>query len=246
MKSKNDKGTKLAYEDKDFINSSEARTVRVLSEFIRPQKSFRDFGIKNTIVFFGSARVNAKGSPLSKYYRDAVELSEKLTAWAKKNSKPNEQNYVICSGGGPGLMEAANLGAKKAGGVSVGLNISLPFEQQPNPYITKDLTYTFHYFFIRKFWFAYLAKCLIVFPGGYGTFDELFEILTLVQTHKKPENIPIVLYGSEYWKKIINFDEMIKLGVIDEHDYKLFKMIDNVDKAYDYITKQLEAINGKL
>ena len=175
---------------------------------------------------------------MSRYYADAAALSEKLTKWAMSLHK-TRKDFVICSGGGPGIMEAANLGATRAGGPSIGLNISLPFEQTPNRYQTKELAFEFHYFFIRKFWFVYLARALVVFPGGFGTFDELFTLLTLVQTHKTRANTPIVLYGEKYWKQVINFDAMAEWGVISPQDIDLFRFTDDVDETFKYLKKEL-------
>ncbi|MCP4653706.1 MAG: LOG family protein [Candidatus Omnitrophica bacterium] len=175
---------------------------------------------------------------MSDYYEDASRLSEKLTLWFKQ-PKTSHKKFVICSGGGPGIMEAASRGAKKAKGKSVGLNISLPMEQNPNPYQSPELTFEFHYFFIRKFWFFYPAKAIVVFPGGFGTLDEFFELLTIIQTNKSKKYMPIVLYGSEYWNKLINFDEMVKWGMISRADLKLFKIIDDVDSAFDYLKTEL-------
>lgn len=175
---------------------------------------------------------------MSRYYEDAVQLAEKLTKWFL-GLKEKHKHFMICSGGGPGIMEAANKGARKAGGKSVGLNISLPMEQYPNPYQTKDLAFEFHYFFIRKFWFVYLAKGLVIFPGGFGTLDEFFELLTLMQTHKTKKHMPVVLYGSEYWNELINFQALVNWGMIEKKDLKLFKMIDTVDEAFKYLRKEL-------
>ncbi|MBD3379155.1 MAG: TIGR00730 family Rossman fold protein [Candidatus Omnitrophica bacterium] len=175
---------------------------------------------------------------MSRYYEDALELSEKLTRWFI-GLKGRSKNFMVCSGGGPGIMEAANRGAKKAGGRSVGLNISLPLEQSPNKYQTKELAFEFHYFFIRKFWFVYLAKALVIFPGGYGTFDELFELLTLMQTRKTKKKMPVVLYGSEYWEDVVNFQGLLNWGMIDEEDLSLFRIIDDVDEALRYMQEEL-------
>ena len=175
---------------------------------------------------------------MSRYYEDAEELAEKLTAWFLSMPKLSDR-CIVCSGGGPGIMEAANRGAQKAGGLSMGLNISLPFEQAPNPYQTRDLAFEFHYFFVRKFWFAYLAKALIVFPGGFGTMDELFNLLTLVQTGKTRKNMAIVLYGDEYWDEIINFNSMVRWGVISPEDLKIFRKFDNVDATFQFIKAEL-------
>lgn len=176
---------------------------------------------------------------LSRYYEDAAALAEKLTRWSKHDIADPELRFYICSGGGPGIMEAANLGASRAGGVSVGLNISLPFEQMPNPYQTRHLTFEFHYFFMRKYWFVYPAKALVVFPGGFGTLDELFEVLTLVQTAKTRKHMPIVLFGSAYWDEVINFEALLKWGTISAEDLALFRMIDDVDEAFAYLRDEL-------
>ncbi len=177
---------------------------------------------------------------MSRYYEDAAKLAARLTTWFK-TVEDSGRRFMICSGGGPGIMEAANRGAKKAKGKSVGLNISLPFEQAPNPYQTRDLSIEFHYFFIRKFWFFYLAKALVVFPGGFGTLDEFMELLTIIQTRKSNKYMPVVLYGSEYWNNVLNIDEMVKWGTISPEDVNLFRTIDDVDEAYDYLKAELTA-----
>ena len=227
--------------------------------------------IKNTIVFFGSARTKSqldakkhlttvqncisrstdKSNPvlqeklefaqqqifLSRYYQDAVELAKRLTDWSKSLNPTSR--FIVASGGGFGMMEAANKGAVEAGGKSVGLNISIPMEQNPNQYITPELNFEFHYFFMRKFWFVYLAKGMVIFPGGFGTLDELFEVLTLMQTKKLGKRLPIVVYGSEYWKQVIHFDAMLKYGTISKADLKLIQFCDTVDEAFNYLTKEL-------
>jgi hypothetical protein len=241
-----------------------------MSEFLEPQARFRRASITDTIVFFGSARINERkvaakalsevervlvktkrptkelllkyraaqtAVEMSKYYDDCVELSRLLTQWSKKLNHSNR--FVVCSGGGPGIMEAANKGATLAKGKSIGLNISLPFEQFANGYISKDLNFEFHYFFMRKFWFAYLAKALVAFPGGFGTLDELMEILTLRQTDKIKKKLTVVIYGSEYWKKVINFDEMVRMGMINPEDLSLFKFIDHPREAFEYLKGEL-------
>ena len=175
---------------------------------------------------------------MSRYYADAETLAEKLTRWATSLPKGTNE-YVVCSGGGPGIMEAANRGAAKAGGLSIGLNISLPREQFPNAYQTPELSFEFHYFFIRKFWFVYLARALVVFPGGFGTFDELFTLLTLVQTRRTDKYMPVVLYGTKYWKEVLNFDALVKWGTISPEDADLFRFCDDVDEAFQYITSEL-------
>lgn len=176
---------------------------------------------------------------MSRYYEDTVELAYMITKWAKGLKKPNK--FIVCSGGGPGIMEAANRGASKARGYSMGLNISLPFEQYPNTYISPELNFEFHYFFMRKFWFAYLAKALVIMPGGFGTLDELFEILTLLQTRKLHKRMSVVVYGKEFWDKIVNFQNMANLNVISEKDLKLFKIVDSPTEAFEYLTKDLTA-----
>lgn len=173
------------------------------------------------------------GLRLSQYYEDAAELARLMTVWSQ--GLKGGRRFVISSGGGPGIMEAANRGAAKAGGPSIGLNISLPFEQHHNPYITDDLNFEFHYFFMRKLWFVYLAKAVVIFPGGFGTLDELMEVLTLLQTRKVEKTIPIVIYGSEFWKEIINFEALTKWGVISAADLKLFRFIDTPQEAFEYL-----------
>ncbi|HPN72705.1 MAG TPA: LOG family protein [Candidatus Omnitrophota bacterium] len=175
---------------------------------------------------------------MSAYYEDARDLSEKLSRAFKKRNKKGDK-IVISTGGGPGIMEAANLGAKKAGCESMGFNISLPMEQTPNEHQTKDLAFEFHYFFVRKFWFVNLAKAIIVFPGGFGTMDEFFELLTLIQTGKSRRRIPVILYGEKYWKDIINFDNLVKWGMISKEDLGLFRIFSDVDGAFSFLKKEL-------
>ena len=233
--------------------------IRILAEYLEPQSRINYHKVRDTIVFFGSARFCdaetaeqrvaaaatdeekvAAGKCLSgsRYYEQARELASRLTVWAKTVSA-KEDRYVICSGGGPGIMEAANRGAHEAGGRSVGLNIDLPMEQEPNPYITPELSFEFHYFFMRKLWFAYLAKALVVFPGGFGTLDEMMEILTLAQTKKFRKKMLVVLYGSDYWNKVINFQAMEDLGTISPEDLSLFRWADTPDAAFDILTTWL-------
>ena len=220
----------VAYKDERFLNSSAARSVRILSEYQEPLDHFRREQIRDTVVFFGSARITEDPDhPLSRYYHEARELARRVTQWSETLSKP--WRFVVCTGGGPGIMEAGNRGATDAGGKSIGLNIGLPFEQWPNPYITPELSFEFHYFFMRKFWFAYLAKALIVFPGGFGTLDELTELLTLAQTRKLEKKIIIVLYGSAFWKEVVNFDALVKYGMISPDDMNLFEFVDDPDTA---------------
>ena len=224
----------VAYMNQGFLNSVDARAIRILSEFLEPLAHFRREKIRDTVVFFGSARIQEGVGPLAHYYDEARTLARLLTAWSDQFVN-GTRRFVICSGGGPGIMEAANRGACDAGGKTVGLNIGLPFEQFPNPYITPELSFEFHYFFMRKFWFAYLAKALVVFPGGFGTMDELMEVLTLTQTRKLAKKMAIVLYGTAYWKEIINFDALVKYEVISPEDLKLFEFADDPQTAFELL-----------
>ncbi len=262
---------KKAYNDLDFINSADARVIRILAELLEPKQRFQKNNIKDMIVFFGSARTmppdeaknhlknikkkietsdgldktslqeeleNAKNQVfMSRYYLDAVELAKRLTLWSK--SLNSNSRFIVCSGGGLGIMEASNRGASKARGKSIGLNISIPMEQFFNKYITPELSFEFHYFFMRKFWFVYLTKGFVIFPGGYGTLDELFEVLTLLQTKKLKNQIPIVIYGSEYWKQVVNFDALVKYSTISKSDLNLFKICDTVEEAFSYLTEEI-------
>jgi uncharacterized protein (TIGR00730 family) len=257
-----------AYENEKFLNSADGRTLRILSEYLQPKSKFRQHKIVDTIVFFGSARLKSRRDSLadfkkvkkmnpksagfakklrysqlmvdmSRYYEDAVDLSHRLTEWSL-NLDTSANRFIVCTGGGPGIMEAANKGATKAGGYSIGLNISIPFEQFVNRYVTNDLSFEFHYFFMRKFWFAYLSKALIIFPGGFGTMDECFELLTLVQTEKIKKKLLIVIYDEEYWKSVINFDVLVEKGMISESDLKLLNFCNSVDEVYQKIIKHLE------
>lgn len=255
-----------AYQSEDFIHSVEARPVRILAEYAEPLARFRQHGVIDTIVFMGSARFlsaeaaaaqlqaanvsiaqASEGQPVAlraaeqavanaTYYEAARDLAFRLTTWAKEASP---QRYIVCTGGGPGIMEAANRGASEAGGLSIGLTISLPFEEFNNDYMSPDLHFHFHYFFMRKFWFTYLAKAVVMMPGGFGTLDELFEILTLAQTRKMTKRIPIVLFGSSYWNSIVNFDELVDRGVISADDLSLFYRSDDIEEAYAYIVRHL-------
>jgi uncharacterized protein (TIGR00730 family) len=215
----------VAYKNERFLDSDAARPLRILAEYLEPMHAFHRERIRDTIVFFGSARLASEG-PLGHYYDAARELARLVTTWSK-NLPSHAHRYVVCTGGGGGIMEAANRGASEAGGKTIGLNIGLPHEQQPNPYVTRQLTFEFHYFFMRKLWFAHLARALVVFPGGFGTLDELTEILTLMQTRKIARRIPIVLYGSTYWNEIINFDALVRHRMIDDEDLALFQFADD-------------------
>ena len=226
-------GPELAYKNLEFLESRDGRALRIMSEFLQPQSHLRRERIHDTIVFFGSARAEDNG-PTGRYYREARQLARMLTQWSE-GLKDSNRRFVICTGGGPGIMEAANRGAHDAGGKTVGLNIGLPFEQYPNPYITPELCLEFRYFFMRKFWFAYLAKALVVFPGGFGTLDELFELLTLVQTRKLEKKIVIVLYGKPFWEEVINFDALVRHGMISAEDLGLFEWADDPRTAFDIL-----------
>jgi uncharacterized protein (TIGR00730 family) len=234
---KNNLSRSVAYQNENFLNTSDARPLRILAEYIEPVSHFRREKIRDTVVFFGSARLREDG-PMGRYYAEARELARLLTVWSD-NLSNSTRRFVICSGGGPGIMEAANRGAFDAGGKTIGLNIGLPFEQLPNPYITPELSFEFHYFFMRKFWFAYLAKALVVFPGGFGTLDELMEILTLTQTQKLAKKVTIVLYGSAYWKEIVNFDALVKHGMIAVEDLDLFQYADDPAAAFEILKEGL-------
>lgn len=265
------RGTQKSYRNEDFLNSPDARAIRILAEYYEPLQRFRRNQIQDTIVFFGSARLRSREEStrqrdellasvnrlddktpskellerlraaeqlveMSRYYEESAELARLLSAWSisLKNKR-----FVICSGGGPGIMEAANKGAQQAGAQSIGLNISLPFEQDSNPYIPPDLNLEFHYFFMRKFWFVYPAKALVAFPGGFGTMDELMEVLTLVQTQKLRKTVYIVLYGSEFWKKIVNFPALAEMGLISAEDLDLFHFSDSPEEASAWLQEKL-------
>ena len=251
---------KKAYLDEDFLNSPDARPVRILSEYLEPLERFEKLKIRDTILFFGSARIMSRDAALaqleeakagrghrgaaermvemSRYYEATRELARRLTEWSK-GLKGSGRRFVISSGGGPGIMEAANRGASEARGENIGLCISLPFEATGNPYITRKLNFEFHYFFMRKYWFLYLAKAMVIMPGGFGTMDELFEALTLVQTRKMRKHLPIVLFGTKYWQEVVNLEAMAHWGTIDPADLALVHRTDSVDEAYDYITREL-------
>src|SRR6202045_2922350 len=254
----------LAYQNEQFLNSPDGRILRLLSEYSEPLSRFRREQIQDTVVFFGSARIHSHeraskwltevhGAQLSaaeqaaqdikraqaavdmaRYYEDARRLARLLTEWSTQ-IPAKRHRFVVTTGGGPGIMEAANLGAHEAGGKTIGLNIHLPFEQNPNSYITPALNFEFHYFFMRKFWFAYLAKALVIFPGGFGTIDELFEILTLAQTDKLAKKILVVIYGSEYWHRIMNFQAFVDAGTVSPEDLNLFKFVDTPEDAFAFL-----------
>ena len=230
----------LAYKNPAFLDRSEARSIRILSEYLHPLAQLRKERIHDTVVFFGSARIQPTGL-MSRYYEEARELARLVTKWS--DGLPDQsRRFVVTTGGGPGIMEAANRGASDAGGKNVGFNIALPFEQYPNPYITPALNFEFHYFFMRKFWFAYLAKALVVFPGGFGTLDELSEILTLAQTQKLAKRMVIVLYGTEFWRKVLNFDYLVETGMISAGDLELFQWADSPEEAMRILETDLTSL----
>jgi hypothetical protein len=228
------------YNDDKFLGSMSGRPLRIMSEYLGPLSTIQRNKIKDTIVFFGSARIkNKQDDSVNKYYQKARDLAFKLTKWNRKNYK-DEHRFIITSGAGPGIMQAANQGAKEARGKSIGLGISLPFEQTNNRFITKGLNFVFHYFFMRKFWFIYLTKGIVVWPGGFGTLDELFDVLTLLQCKKITRKIPIVLFGSEFWNGLINWERMIANKVISRSDLDLFVILDSVDETFEYLTKNMQ------
>jgi uncharacterized protein (TIGR00730 family) len=265
---------KAPHEDAKFLESTPARPLRILAEYLHPLVQLKKEGISDTIVMFGSARIEShetaqarysrlklektrKLSPpqlakhratirhakslleMSRYYEEARQLSHKITSWALTLG-PRPRRFVVCSGGGPGIMEAANRGAIEAGGKSIGLSIELPHEQFANAYISPELSFNFHYFFMRKLWFAQIAKALIVFPGGFGTMDELWEMLTLLQTGKLPKHNIILIYGRKYWDEVLNWRAMVRWGTINEGEYNMLQFADTVDEAFDHIRAGLE------
>jgi uncharacterized protein (TIGR00730 family) len=263
----------VPYLNPEFLKSPEARILRILSEYLEPASRLRHYRVRDTIVFFGSARsvspeiaalrleslqprlaevgtltpeLEAELSraeyavKLARYYADAVELARRVTEWSK--GLTGQHHFIVCSGGSGGMMEAANRGASLARGKTIGLNIQLPFEQGVNQYVSRDLIFNFHYFFMRKFWFVYPAKALVVFPGGFGTMDEMFEVLTLIQTKKPSKTMPVILFGKAFWEEVINFDALVRWGVVSPHDLNIFHLTDSVDDAVAYLTRQLEEL----
>src|SRR6266508_325903 len=259
----------LAYLNQAFLESGDARPIRILAEYFEPLRRFKQQKIQDTVVFFGSARVDSreraeralqtlrargdrdavehyeleltrsrKAVEWARFYEDARELAGLLTAWSMTLPFENHR-FVVTSGGGPGIMEAANRGAREAGGKTIGLNIRLPFEQGANPFITEGLHFEFHYFFMRKFWFAYLSKALVIFPGGFGTCDELFEILTLVQTDKLSKKIGVILYGSDFWDQVLSLKPMAEWGAIAEKDLELLHYAETPAEAFEQLREHL-------
>ncbi len=259
-----------SYHNADFMDSGDGRALRILAEYLEVESRLKHYSIKDTVVFYGSARTTSREEAekklaeihkeisasqmnqvsaeklaaaerqlkLSRFYEDARSLAYKLAEWTL--TLEEDKRFIVCSGGGPGIMEAANRGAAEAGSPTIGMNISLPFEQFPNPYISENLSFEFHYFFMRKFWFVYLAKALVVFPGGFGTFDELFELLTLRQTLKVKKPMCVIVYGKEYWEQVINFEKMVEWNVISAEDLKLFHLVDDVDEAFVTLSQHFE------
>ena len=263
----------VPYLNPEFLKSQEARLIRILSEYIEPAARLRRHRIRDTIVFFGSARsmppetaaaevdqvreeIKRVGQPtpemqaqlnraeqaakLARYYNDAMELARRVTEWSK--SLTSSHHFIVCSGGSRGMMEAANRGASMARGQTIGLNIQLPMEQEVNQYVSRELIFNFHYFFMRKFWFVYPAKALVVFPGGFGTMDELFEVLKLIQTKKPNKSMPVILFGAEFWDDIIDFEALVRWGVVSAQDLEILHKTDSVDDAFDYLTGKLEKL----
>lgn len=267
----------LSYLNAEFLKGTEARVLRILAEYIEPAVRLRRHRIRDTIVFFGSARsispetaaaqlasiedeikqageagpelqaeLHARraraeqATKLARYYNDAMELARRVTEWSK--SLTGHHHFIVCSGGSNGMMEAANRGASMARGQTIGLNIELPREQDVNPYVSRALIFNFHYFFMRKFWFVYPAKALVVFPGGFGTMDELFEVLTLIQTKKPHKSMPVILFGTEFWDDIIDFDALVRWGVVGPDDLDIFHKTDSVDDAFLYLKTRLERL----
>lgn len=259
-----------AYKNQKFLASPAARDIRILSEYLEPKDRFRKNKVVDTVVFFGSARTPSKEDAQkqlkalkesgkastdalekaqialenSRYYEDAMELARRITVWTKERYDPSSR-FIVCTGGGPGIMEAANRGAKKAGGKSIGLNISLPFEQFPNPYIDDALNFEFHYFFMRKFWLVYLAKAMVIFPGGFGTLDEFMEVLTLVQTGKVKKDMRVLIYDRKYWDKIIDMDNLAKYQTINPKDLKLFSFCETVDEMEKELIAHFKKVEKK-
>jgi len=263
-----------AYENGDFLQRDNARILRILSEYLEPESRMAEHKVKDTIVFFGSARIQpmeesqrkyndlmarvesgadkpgeeemnraSRAIRLSRYYEDASALAQLIVPWASA-LEGRGKRLVICSGGGPGIMEAANRGASAAGGKSIGLSISLPMEPGANQYIPEELAFEFHYFFMRKFWFVYPAKAVVIFPGGFGTLDEAFEVLTLVQTQKIREKMPILFYGEDYWRDILHLEGLVRWGMISPEDTNLIHFCDEPHQAFEILKREIERTYG--
>ena len=254
--------SRKAYHDTTFLGSREARPLRILAEYLEPESRFARLGVKDTIIFFGSARIRDPETAarelaeaerdggdverarmrveMSRYYDATRVLAARLSQWSSELDG-EERRFVVCTGGGPGIMEAANRGAHEAGALNIGLSITIPVDEFQNDYISPELAFEFHYFFMRKFWFTYLAKGVVVMPGGFGTMDELFELMTLIQTLKMKKRPPVVLFGREFWNEVLNLDALVRYGTIDAGDLELFTITDSVDEAFDHITAGLKA-----
>jgi uncharacterized protein (TIGR00730 family) len=219
----------LAYRDQDFLDSDDARPLRIIAEYLAPLRALREQQVRDTVVFFGSARIAADG-PLGRYYTEARELARAITAWSM-TVEGETHPRIVCSGGGPGIMEAANRGACDVGAPSIGLNIDLPHEQYPNPYVSPDLCFSFRYFAMRKLHFLLRARALVAFPGGYGTIDEVFEVLTLSQT-RKMSPLPVILVGEAYWRRVFDPDFLMAEGTIDPEDRDLFWYAETAEEIW--------------
>ena len=231
-----------SFRDPEFLGSLEGRTLRILSEYLSPMTRLDKAKINSTILFLGSSKADPTDakSPFYRYYWEAEELAFLLASWAITLKIPKGKDFVICTGAGPGIMEAANRGAVRAGGKTIGMNISLPQPQPPNPYISPDLSFNFHYFFMRKFWLVYKAKAVIIFPGGFGTLDEFFEIATLLQVSKiSKKELTLLLYGEEYWRDLIKFDSMVSKNAICAEDLELFKILSTPRQAFAYLKRKM-------
>ena len=236
-------GPEKAYKNEEFLDSREARSLRILAEYLEPSARFAQQHVHDTIVFFGSAdggdveRAEMR-LHMSRYYEDSRELGRRLSEWSK-NLDSKERRFLVCTGGGPGIMEAANRGASEADALNIGLTISMPMEEFNNAFVTRDLSFEFHYFFMRKFWFTYMAKAVVVMPGGFGTMDELFELFTLIQTLKMKRRPPIVLFGKAFWNEVLNLEALARYGTINDDDLALFRVTDSTDEAFEFVTAGL-------
>jgi len=260
--SRTDKPGRKAYHHDEFLNSRDARSIRILAEYLEPESRFERLGVQDTIIFFGSARIRdpeiaereleaarRDGGDvetaemrvrMSRYYAATRELARRFSEWTEALDG-EQRRFVVCTGGGPGIMEAANRGAHDAGALNIGLSISIALEEFANEYVTPELAFEFHYFFMRKFWFTYLAKGVVVMPGGFGTMDELFELMTLIQTLKMKKRPPVVLFGREFWNEVLNLEALVRYGTIDAKDRDLFRITDSTDEAFEFVTKGLKA-----
>lgn len=242
-----------SYMSADMLCAKAGRPLRILAEYLGPQERFHRQGIRDTVAIFGSARIHdpqgkvrpgaaCAAATLAPYYERTRDLARRFSVWAQQEER--RRHFVLCTGGGPGIMEAANRGAQDAGGVSIGLGIALPEEVEINPYVTPELAFFFHYFFMRKFWFTYFMRAAIFMPGGLGTLDELAEILTLAQTGRWREQLPWVLFGREYWESILNLEAMARLGTIVFEELGNLLVTDDVEEAMEFLTPALDALGA--